>query len=155
MVFSSTVFLCAFLPIFLWLYTLAPRVLKNPFLLLASVCFYAWGAPLFLFVVLGMTAATYCLVAIMNHAHSPLVRRGLMVAAVGLNLGLLVYFKYLNFFIENVNNVLALASPGWRAFELAKVALPIGISFYTFETITYIVDVYRGVHKPLDRYRGR
>jgi alginate O-acetyltransferase complex protein AlgI len=67
-----------------------------------------------------------------------------------MNLGLLFYFKYSNFFIENVNAFLGLL--GFSAIKWTKLVLPIGISFYTFETITYVVDVYRGVHKPLKNF---
>lgn len=149
MVFSSTVFLCNFLPVFLWLYVLAPRHLKNLLLLIASVCFYAWGAPQFLFVVLGLTTATYYLVAAMDRAQSLPLRRLFLIMAVTLNFGLLLYFKYLNFFAENLNAALEYCGATTR-FQLAHVVLPIGISFYTFETLTYVVDVYRGVHRPLD-----
>jgi alginate O-acetyltransferase complex protein AlgI len=124
--------------------------LKNPLLLVASICFYAWGAPQFVFVVLGMTTATYYLVAAMDRASSPIVRRMLFSVAIVLNVGMLIYFKYLNFFAENLSETMAfLGVP--TSFELPHVILPIGISFYTFETVTYVVDVYRGVHRPLNR----
>jgi alginate O-acetyltransferase complex protein AlgI len=77
-------------------------------------------------------------------------RRLLLALSVSINLGLLVYFKYSNFFIENVNAVLSLM--GAHQVQWTKLVLPIGISFYTFETITYVVDVYRRVHKPLDNF---
>lgn len=151
MVFSSTVFLCAFLPIFLWLYALAPRRCKNLVLLLASILFYGWGAPRFLFVLIGLAAVTYYLVAFMERASSPIWRRGLLAIAISVNVGLLFYFKYLNFFLESLYKLIGFlgASP---PFELAELVLPIGISFYTFETVTYVVDVYRGVHRPLNRF---
>lgn len=151
MVFSSTVFLCLFLPVFLWLYLLAPRVLKNPLLLAASLLFYAWGAPRFVFVVLGTTTVTYLLVGLMDRARSQLARRTLLTLAIGLNVALLFYFKYLNFLLDNVNWLLAGIGAS-QSVSLARVVLPIGISFYTFETITYVVDVYRRVHRPLQSF---
>ncbi|MFA6950343.1 MAG: MBOAT family O-acyltransferase, partial [Lentimicrobiaceae bacterium] len=79
-----------------------------------------------------------------------LYRRLMLTLSVSINMGLLVYFKYSNFFIENVNAVLAVF--GDNQVEWTKLVMPIGISFYTFETITYVVDVYRRVHKPLDNF---
>lgn len=86
----------------------------------------------------------------MSSLNDKTKRRLLLAFSVSMNLGLLFYFKYSNFFIENVNALLGLL--GINAIKWTKLILPIGISFYTFETITYVVDVYRGVHKPLKNF---
>lgn len=151
MVFSSTIFLVLFLPAFLWLYALAPRNYKNMLLLAASILFYSWGAPQFLFAVLGLSTATYFLVNFIDRATSIVVKRTLLSLAIAINVGVLFYYKYLTFLIDNVNGALA-ATGVFGPIEIADLVLPIGISFYTFETVTYVVDVYRGVHRPLDRY---
>ncbi|MCC6385640.1 MAG: MBOAT family protein [Bacteroidia bacterium] len=150
MVFSSIVFLLFFLPVFLLLYYLAPKNLKNIVILISSIFFYSWGAPKFIFVILGTTFLDFHLVRWMAHTERILHRRLMLTLSVSVNLGLLVYFKYSNFFIENINEVLSVF--GKSPIQWTKLILPIGISFYTFETITYVVDVYRGVHKPLKNF---
>ena len=150
MVFSSTLFILFFLPIFILAYYLAPKKLKNIVILLSSIIFYSWGAPKFIFVILGTTFLDFHLVRWMSQSKSQTRRRLLLALSVSVNLGLLCYFKYSNFFIENVNAVLSLL--GTENIQWTKLVLPIGISFYTFETITYVVDVYRKIHKPLDSF---
>lgn len=150
MVFSSIVFLLYFLPIFLLLYYFADKKYKNLVLLVSSIVFYSWGAPKFIFVILGTTFIDFHLVKLMAMSNKRLHRRALLALSVSINLGLLVYFKYSNFFIENLNGVLSLL--GGQNIVWTKLILPIGISFYTFETLTYVVDVYRGIHKPLHNF---
>lgn len=150
MVFSSLIFIFCFLPIFFTVYYLAPARLKNMVILLGSVFFYAWGAPRFIFVLLGTTVIDFYVVRAMAAAEQQTARRALLMLSLSVNLGLLFYFKYLNFFEDNLNIVL-----GWlhiQPLTWTKLVLPIGISFYTFETITYVVDVYRRVHKPLRNF---
>ena len=146
MVFSSSLFLIYFLPVFLIVYFLLPRILKNPFTLLASIFFYAWGAPDFIFIVLGSIVLDFYVVKIMDRAVGSR-KMWLLAASMVLNIGLLLYFKYANFFVENVDR--ALLHFGMEPVHWVKVALPIGISFFTFQKITYAVDVYRKVHAPL------
>lgn len=150
MVFSSIVFLFGFLPIFLLLYFFVDRRYKNAVILLGSTFFYAWGAPRFVFVLLGTTLLDFVVVRYMAASTQRWKRRALLCLSLSVNLGLLFYFKYSNFFVENLNHVLK--STGLGTIQWAKLVLPIGISFYTFETITYVVDVYRGVHKPLRNF---
>lgn len=150
MVFSSIVFLLYFLPAFLITYYLVGKKYKNITILLFSIFFYSWGAPKFIFVILGTTFLDFHLVRWMSQTKKQLHRRLMLALSVSINLGLLVYFKYSNFFIENVNAVLS--AFGGNNIQWTKLALPIGISFYTFETITYVVDVYRRVHKPLTNF---
>lgn len=150
MVFSSIVFLIYFLPAFLITYYLVPGKWKNLVILISSIFFYSWGAPKFIFVILGITIIDFYLVKWMWGSKSRLHRRLLLTLSVSINLGLLFYFKYSNFFIENINALLA--HFGMQTLGWTKLVLPLGISFYTFEAITYVVDVYRGIHKPLDRF---
>jgi alginate O-acetyltransferase complex protein AlgI len=150
MVFSSIVFLLYFLPAFLITYYLAGKKYKNIVILLFSIFFYSWGAPKFIFVILGTTFLDFHLVKWMSQLQQQLHRRLLLTLSVSINLGLLFYFKYSNFFIENVNSMLSVF--GGDSIQWTKLVLPIGISFYTFETITYVVDVYRRVHKPLHNF---
>lgn len=146
MVFSSITFLVYFLPVFLLAYHLCPNKLKNACILLFSIIFYAWGGPKFIFVILGTTFLDFYFVNAMHKAKTKGAKRQWLVLSLLLNVGLLFYFKYCNFFIENIN---ALAGTD---IKWIKVLLPIGISFYTFESITYVVDVYRGIHKPLKNF---
>lgn len=151
MIFSSSIFLCFFLPLFLILYYLTDRKYKNFILLAASVFFYAWGAPKFVFVIIGTTILDFFFVKMLDQNKKKRTRIFFLLLSVFMNVGLLFYFKYCNFFIDNVNNLMhsmgATGSISWT-----KLVLPIGISFYTFETLTYVIDVYRGVHKPLNNF---
>lgn len=150
MVFSSITFILYFLPVLLLVYYAVDRNYKNVTLLLFSVFFYSWGAPKFIFAILGTTLIDFYLVKWMDQTQKKQHRIGLLCASVCLNIGLLFYFKYANFFIENVN--VCLTAFGIKHIGWTKLILPIGISFYTFETITYVVDVYRKVHKPLRNF---
>jgi len=147
MVFSSTFFLFGFLAIFLVVYQFTPDKAKNIVLLAASIAFYAWGAPKFLFILLLSLIVNFYVVRTMNDA--PKHQKLYLVFSIVLNLGLLAYFKYANFFVDNLNALLQAAHlkpVGWT-----RIALPIGISFFTFQSLTYTVDVYRKVHAPLAR----
>ncbi|MDD3859455.1 MAG: MBOAT family protein [Bacteroidales bacterium] len=148
MVFSSTIFLLYFLPIFLGIYYLADVKYKNYIALAASIFFYAWGAPSFIFVVIGSVIADFFIVKKMYEAKGR-SKNWLLTLSVILNLGLLAYFKYANFFIDNFNVLLNLSGAG--QVHLAKIILPIGISFFTFQKFTYSIDVYRGKHPPLKK----
>ena len=117
---------------------------KNLVILFFSIAFYSWGAPKFIFVILGTTFIDFHLVKWMSATESENRRKVLLALSVSVNLGLLLYFKYSNFFIDNVNSLLGLLGGG--EIKWTKLLLPIGISFYTFETITYVVDVYRKIH---------
>ena len=150
MVFSSIVFLLYFLPLFLITYFLVDKKYKNLVILFFSIAFYSWGAPKFIFVILGTTFIDFHLVKWMSATESENRRKVLLALSVSVNLGLLLYFKYSNFFIDNVNSLLGLLGGG--EIKWTKLLLPIGISFYTFETITYVVDVYRKIHKPLKNF---
>ncbi|MDP3557794.1 MAG: MBOAT family O-acyltransferase [Bacteroidota bacterium] len=123
-----------------------PHKFKNAVILIASIYFYSWGGPKFIFVILGTTFLDYFLVNAMHNQKTQGAKNKFLVISLCLNLGLLFYFKYCNFFIDNINALLG------TEISWLKVVLPIGISFYTFESLTYVIDVYRGVHKPLKNF---
>ncbi|MBR4135680.1 MAG: MBOAT family protein [Bacteroidales bacterium] len=145
MVFSSTLFLFLFLAVFLVIYHLTPARWKNLVLLLASLAFYAWGAPKFIFILLGSLILNFYIVR--NMSQQTQHRKVGLVLSLLLNLGLLAYFKYANFFVDNLNHLLAAVN--LKPVAWMEVALPIGISFFTFQSLTYTIDVYRRVHAPL------
>lgn len=149
MVFSSHIFLLYFLPAFLLVYFVVPERWRNGVLLVGSVAFYGWGAPDFVLVLLGTTVATWYVVRLMDKAPEAWIKKMWCALALVLNVGLLVWFKYANFFVDNVNALLTslgLGTMGWT-----KVLLPIGISFFTFQSVTYVVDTYRGINRPMKR----
>lgn len=150
MVFSSIAFIFYFLPLFFFIYYLADKRFKNIVILAGSILFYAWGAPKFIFVILGTTVIDFYVVRFMDASEQKARRKLLLTLSLCINLGLLFYFKYSNFFVENVN--VLLHGMGIKPMAWTKLILPIGISFYTFETLTYVVDVYRKVHKPLRNF---
>lgn len=141
MLFSGIPFLYYFLPLVLLVYFLSPKRLKNSVLLLFSLVFYAWGEPKYVFLMLLSILVNYGLgLLIERHRKSVSGKVFLTVSAV-FSLGMLGYFKYADFFIENFN-----AMTGF-SLSLLKIALPIGISFYTFQILSYTIDVYRGTVK--------
>ena len=154
MVFSSLTFLLVFFPAFVIIYSLLPgnRNIKNNFILLSSIFFYSWGGPKFIFAILGVTMLDYFLVGQIYKSGENTGRKKLfLLLSLSVNLGLLFYFKYFNFFIDNFNHAASLLHI--ESTQVSRILLPIGISFYTFESITYAADVYRNVHKPLNNFR--
>ena len=150
MVFSSTLFLFYFLPGFLLLYYAVPVRLKNPVALLASLLFYAWGGLNFLALFLGSVVVNFVLIRFMDATAERWKQRIFLIMSIILNVGMLFYFKYANFFLENASAVRSYFGGPELTWE--KVVLPIGISFFTFEKLTYTIDVYRGVNKPLKSF---
>ena len=148
MVFSSSIFLFYFLPLFLVLYFLADRKYKNGIALLASLVFYGFGSPRFLIVLLLSILIDYFLVRQISKSEDPKRRKLFLLLSVVLNIGLLAYFKYANFFIENFNSLLAVF--GSSPVKWTKVVLPIGISFFTFQKMSCSIDVYRKTAASLD-----
>jgi alginate O-acetyltransferase complex protein AlgI len=154
MIFSSNIFLFFFLPIFLIAYFVTPQKFRNYTLLLFSIVFYAYGAPDFVFLLVGECIINYYLVKAMGRCTDSVhtvstKKKWLCALSIIMALGLLLYFKYANFFMENLNTILGWANHepiGWM-----KVALPIGISFFTFQSITYTIDVYRGTTPPCQK----
>lgn len=140
MLFSSIPFLYYFLPAVFILYFIAPNKLKNAVLLLSSLVFYAWGEPKYVFLMLASIISGYIFgLLIEKFRQSPKKAKLFLGISVGISLALLIYFKYADFFIGNFNAATGLSLP------LLRLALPVGISFYTFQLISYAADVYRGL----------
>ncbi len=139
MVFSSITFLFFFLPILLGTYYIVPNKAKNIVLLLASILFYFWGEPTYGWVMISSIICTYVFVILMDKYKKN--SKIFLILALFICVGILVYFKYTNFLIENINLWLK------DKIDFIYVILPIGISFYTFQLISYIIDVYRGQAK--------
>lgn len=140
MVFSSLIFVFLFLPINLLLYKIAPSIrVKNAVMLVFSLIFYAWGDPVCLLLLVGMTFADWLISLYIEKckAKGKSGKSGLWMMAV-VNLGLLGFFKYTTFFLSNINAITGFPQ------KIPEILLPIGISFYTFQLISYVVDVYRG-----------
>lgn len=146
MLFSSTFFLLYFLPVFLSVYFLIPPRFKNYFILFASVLFYAWGAPKFVWILAAAVIFDF-FIANLIHKNEGRKRKAILFFGVAVNVGMLLYFKYFNFFMENTNALLN--SVGIKQVEFTKVVLPIGISFFVFHELSYIIDVYRKVKPPM------
>ena len=149
MVFSSNVFLLYFLPLFLICYFACPKKFRNYVILLFSIVFYAYGAPDFILYLLGSTIANFYLVKAMRKTEKSGLKKLYCALAIIISLGLLVYYKYANFLIDNINALIGLF--GANAIRMAKVLLPIGISFFTFQSITYVIDTYRGNNEPMEK----
>jgi len=150
MVFSSTLFLFYFLPAFLLVYWLAPARAKNAVALVASILFYAWGGLGFLGLFLGSVVVNFLLIRGMSATPERWKQRIFLIISILLNVSLLFYYKYANFFVANLSAVGEYFGRGTLSW--AQVVLPIGISFFTFEKLTYTIDVYRGVNKPLKSF---
>ena len=150
MVFSSTLFLFYFLPGFLLLYYAVPRRLKNLVALVASLSFYAWGGLNFLAIFLASVVVNFGLIRYMDATPARWKQRIYLIISILVNVGMLFYFKYANFFLDNASAIRAYF--GGPPLTWEKVVLPIGISFFTFEKLTYTIDVYRGVNKPLKSF---
>lgn len=138
MLFSSIPFLYYFLPCVLLLYFLTPKKLKNAVLLLSSLVFYAWGEPIYVLLMIFSVVSGYILGLLIEKFREKRLGKVFLIVSVVISLGLLGYFKYADFFIANFNAVFGLSVP------LLRIALPIGISFYTFQLLSYTIDVYRG-----------
>jgi len=139
MLFSSISFLYYFLPCVLIIYFLVPQKFRNFVLLLASLIFYAWGEPKYVILMAISIGIGYISGLFIEKYRGRSLSRYIMACAVGLCLSLLGYFKYANFFADNFNKLVG------EKMIVINIALPIGISFFTFQIISYIIDVYRGV----------
>ena len=137
MLFSSLEFLLIFLPIVIIIYYSIPsqyRVMRNLLLFVASLFFYAWGEPIYVFLMLFEVIVNYFLALSLEKNKNA---KAILALAILIDVGMLVFFKYTNFFIENINILFH------SQFSKVDIALPIGISFYTFQILSYIIDVYR------------
>lgn len=137
MLFSSATFLYMFLPVVLTVYFLSPKRFKNGVLLLSSLFFYGWGEPKYIVLMVVSIISGYISGLLIEHQKKPAFRKLFLFSSLAFGLGLLGYFKYADFFAQNLNSVTGLLIP------LPKIMLPIGISFYTFQISSYSIDVYR------------
>lgn len=137
MLFSGIPFLYWFLPVVIILYYLAPKPLKNTVLLLSSLFFYAWGEPVYVFLMVSTILAGYFGGIIIEKCKNRHARKFFLALSVIFSLSSLIYFKYADFFINNFNRLTGLSVP------FLKLALPVGISFYTFQILSYTIDVYK------------
>ena len=145
MVFSSIAFLFRYLPLVLLLYFVVPKCARNFILFIFSLLFYAWGEPVYVVLMIFSTIVDYThglLVDKYKRAGNMRAAKAALISSVVINLALLGFFKYTGFIVNNINSLLGLAIP------FKGVALPIGISFYTFQTMSYTIDVYRGDAEP-------
>ena len=137
MLFSSIPFLYYFLPCVMLLYFLAPRKLKNSVLLLSSLFFYGWGEPKYLVLMLVSITQGYVFGILIEKFREKKLSKLFLILSILFSFAMLGYCKYADFFISSFNALTGLSIP------LLKIALPIGISFYTFQTVSYVIDVYR------------
>lgn len=137
MVFSSITFLYGFLPLILLAWFVAPKSMRNWVLLLGSLFFYAFGQPSFVLLLLFASVSNWAFALLLSRTRGTKGARQILIAAICVNLLLLGFFKYADFLIESVNQVLGTAIP------LLHIPLPIGISFFIFQSMSYVIDVYR------------
>ncbi|MBR2719749.1 MAG: MBOAT family protein [Lentisphaeria bacterium] len=137
MLFSSLVFICAFLPLLLFIYYTAPRSWRNNILLASSLLFYAWGEVTLVWVMIASIIWNHVAALVIDRTRNDLLRKVVFAAGVIVDIAALGYFKYTDFFIENWNSLSGMALP------LKHIVLPIGISFYTFQAVSYLTDVFR------------
>ena len=135
MLFSSMTFIFAFLPLVLAFYFLLPKSWRNGVLLAFSLLFYAWGEPVYVFLMIAAAAVNY-LGALMLVRFEK-IKKIIAALTVAIDLGLLIFFKYTGFILENLDQLFGISAEPW------KLLMPIGISFYIFQSISYLVDVYR------------
>ena len=138
MLFSSIPFLYYFLPLVVLVYFCLPKGAKNAWLLICSLVFYGWGEPKYVFLMIGTILLFYLCGLGIGYAKTAVWKKTFLIISVVVSLGLLAVFKYADFFVENFNAATGLSVP------LLRLALPIGISFYTFQCLSYTIDVYRG-----------
>ena len=144
MSFTTIEFMFRFLPIFLIVYYVVPTRYKNMILLIGSFVFYAWGQHFYLLLLMLSIVVNYTFGRLIGERRAQ--RKPLLILGLIYNFGLLVFFKYTNFFIENIN---ALHTATHIQIPTISVVMPLGISFYTFQVVSYLVDVYRGEQRPV------
>ncbi len=135
MLFSSTTFLFIFLPVVLAAYYLARPSFRNFILLAASMFFYAWGEPRYLLIMISIVTVNYCSAILIERYRK--YAKLILTLSILIDIGNLIYFKYTNFILENLNTIFD------SKLDMLRVIMPIGISFYTFQAMSYLVDVYR------------
>lgn len=140
MLFCSMTFIYIFLPLLCLIYFLTPKKFRNTVLLVASFAFYMWGEPKFIIIMISTILINYFGALLIDKYQKH--KKIFLFLTVSLNLSLLIYFKYFNFLIENINNLFR------TDYDFLHIVLPLGISFYTFQALSYTLDVYKKVTKP-------
>ncbi len=143
MVFSSPIFLFIFLTLVFLVYVILPKKAKNYILIAVSLIFYAWGEPVYILLMIGSVAMNYLLALLISYRPKSKIW---LVLCVMLNIGALFVFKYSNFFINNINSLFGLS------ILIPVIRLPIGISFFTFQAMSYVIDVYRGKNQAQKKF---
>lgn len=139
MLFSSIVFLFIFLPLLIFVYYVLPRKTRNLVLLIFSLFFYGYGEPKYLSIMILSIAINYTMgLLVFKYKNAKKISQAFILLAVILNISILGYYKYANFILENINNIFA------TSYDLLNIVMPIGISFFTFQGLSYVIDVYRG-----------
>ena len=141
MVFSTITFLFYFLPIVLVIYYIVPKKWKNTILLIASLLFYFYGEPKYIVLMILSIIMTYIFGILIEKNKNTQKAKMYLIISICISVGLLIYFKYTNFIIKNIQIWLT------NKIEFIHIILPIGISFYTFQMISYLIDVYNGKAK--------
>ncbi len=136
MVFSSLSFLFFFLPLLLVIYYISKDNYKNYILLVFSLIFYSWGEPVYVLLMILSIIINYIVAILIDKYKDKKIKKMILIIGIFIDIGLLFYFKYSNFFIDILNNIFGLS------YKITEIVLPIGISFYTFQEISYLVDVY-------------
>lgn len=137
MVFSSLIFIFLFLPLTIFIYYISPRKLRNLVLLIVSLIFYAWGEPLYILIMIFSTVFDYINGLLMDkYRGRRKITRAVFINSIVINLGILCFFKYYGFVVDNINSIFSLN------LNASTLPLPVGISFYTFQTMSYAIDVY-------------
>ena len=147
MVFSSLMFLFVFLGVVLALYYVLPRRFRNLWLFISSLFFYAYGEPIYLLLFVGSITVNYVSGLLLGKWQDPGKRKAVLVGCIIVNLGLLGFFKYTSLIVGTLRNI-----PVFAFLPIPKIALPIGISFYTFQAMSYVIDVYKGNCKTQTNY---
>lgn len=135
MVFSSTVFIFAYLPIILLGYFLIDKKIKNYYLLFVSLIFFGWAQPNYLWIIVLNIIINYTSAVLIENFTA--IKKPVMLLSIIANLGILFYFKYFEFAVNSINKICGCN------FTISEIVLPIGISFFTFQGVSYVVDVYR------------
>lgn len=148
MVFTSQLFLFVFLPLTVLLYFISDKKYKNFILTIASLIFYSWGGAKYLILILILVLINYILGVLIGKCfESSQVKKICLIIGIIINLGVLIYFKYFNFIISNIIKIGSIFNLNLQ-IEVKSIILPIGISFFTFQILSYVVDVYRGEVEP-------
>ena len=143
MVFSSLIFIFVFLPLVLLVYYISPRKMRNLVFFIASLIFYAWGEPVYILIMLFSTVFDYLNgLLIDKYRENSHITKLVLINSIVINLGILCFFKYYGFIVNNINSLFDIN------IKVIKLPLPLGISFYTFQTLSYTIDVYLDKVKP-------